>query len=431
MFLDLPPILSTMVKKRNLTLAASATTSGATAKATSNTQRKSASEVSAPAPAPLASEVSVAGPAPGDWPASTTTKRGEKKARSLGIISTDEGNVILPVSASRPSPPVGFTVMFMSFLYRGLSLPAHEFLRRLLHVYEIQLWQLTPNSILHLAIFITLCEAFLGIEPHFGLWKKIFFVKCYNCSSSSFVTGGVGFVVRKEVNYFNFPMRESVQGWRLKWIYIKDSTASNMQLPKFVDVLKAVPKRSWKNILSAEEKPILLAPEHFQDTSDDNLEERSSSIPVESRTEENVDPDDENNDHVNPEAFSIDPRSFANDTSDTAESNHDDDADHADFVDAATEKANVQPSKRSSGGFADEDNLYDLSFGSSDNPSSSIFDSFSLSKGKEIPSTTAITASPPPGRPEELERLRNKLKDEDALKTAAEAQRSEKDNLLR
>jgi hypothetical protein len=28
------------------------------------------------------------------------------------------------------------------------------------------------------------------------------------------VVGGVGFVVRKEVNYFNFPIRESVQGWR-------------------------------------------------------------------------------------------------------------------------------------------------------------------------------------------------------------------------
>jgi hypothetical protein len=28
------------------------------------------------------------------------------------------------------------------------------------------------------------------------------------------VVGGVGFIVRKEVNYFNFPMREFVQGWR-------------------------------------------------------------------------------------------------------------------------------------------------------------------------------------------------------------------------
>jgi hypothetical protein len=207
-----------MVKK-NTTIAAAAS-SGVTANVTSGAQKRGPSEVSTAAPVP---EVSTAAPAPDDWPASTMTKRDEKKSRSLVLISTDEGNVILPGLASRPNPPASFTLMFMSFLYRGLSLSAHEFLRRLLHVYEIQLWQLTPNSILHLTIFITLCETFLGIEPHWGLWKKIFFVKRYNSSSGSFVTGGVGFVVRKEANYFNFRMRESVQGWMLKWFYIKDS----------------------------------------------------------------------------------------------------------------------------------------------------------------------------------------------------------------
>ncbi|KAK1631089.1 hypothetical protein QYE76_005404 [Lolium multiflorum] len=70
--------------------------------------------------------------------------------------------------------------MFAAFLFRGLSLPAHEFLRSLLFFYGIQLWQLTPNSILHLSIFITVCEAFLGIEPHWGLWRKIFYVKRHN-----------------------------------------------------------------------------------------------------------------------------------------------------------------------------------------------------------------------------------------------------------
>jgi wyosine [tRNA(Phe)-imidazoG37] synthetase (radical SAM superfamily) len=48
-------------------------------------------------------------------------------------------------------------------------------------------------------------------------------------------------------------MRESVQGWRLKWFYIKDSSVAKMRLLKFVDVLEAVPKKSWKNILSPEE----------------------------------------------------------------------------------------------------------------------------------------------------------------------------------
>jgi hypothetical protein len=64
--------------------------------------------------------------------------------------------------------------MFLAFLFRGLSLPAHEFLCGLLFVYDVQLHQLTPNSLLHIACFITLCEAFLGIDPHWILWKYLF-----------------------------------------------------------------------------------------------------------------------------------------------------------------------------------------------------------------------------------------------------------------
>jgi hypothetical protein len=33
----------------------------------------------------------------------------------------------------------------------------------------VQLHQLTPNSLLHIACFVTLYESFLGIEPHFLL----------------------------------------------------------------------------------------------------------------------------------------------------------------------------------------------------------------------------------------------------------------------
>ena len=79
---------------------------------------------------------------------------------------------------------------------------------------------------------------------------------------------------------------------------------------------------------------------------------------MESRAEENEDFED--NDPANPEALSTDHRSFADVISDTAESNYDNDADHAAFVDATPEKANTQTSKRPSGGFADEDDLFDL-----------------------------------------------------------------------
>ncbi|KAK1641990.1 hypothetical protein QYE76_059795 [Lolium multiflorum] len=129
-----------------------------------------------------------------DWTASTISKREENKMRSLGLISSAESDFVHPGSVSRPKPPKGFTVMFVAFLQRGLSLPAHEFLRCLLFSYGIQLWQLTPNSILHLSIFITVCEAFLGIDPHWGLWRKIVYVKHHSGNDGPHVVDGVGFI---------------------------------------------------------------------------------------------------------------------------------------------------------------------------------------------------------------------------------------------
>src|SRR4051794_7454813 len=79
-----------------------------------------------------------------------------------------------------PDPPEGFRVIFTELLMRSLSVPIHEFLRGLLIVYGIQLHHLTPNSILHITIFITLCECFLGIHPHWGLWKLFFVLRRNN-----------------------------------------------------------------------------------------------------------------------------------------------------------------------------------------------------------------------------------------------------------
>ncbi|KAK1612542.1 hypothetical protein QYE76_036215 [Lolium multiflorum] len=119
-----------------------------------------------------------------NWSASAISSRDIHKLRALRFISASEDDIRLPRAVSRPKPPKGFTVMFVAFLFCGLSLPAHEFLRSLLYFYGIQLWQLTPNSILHLSIFITICEAFLGIDPHWGLWRKIFYVKRHNDSNA-------------------------------------------------------------------------------------------------------------------------------------------------------------------------------------------------------------------------------------------------------
>ncbi|KAK1650071.1 hypothetical protein QYE76_067876 [Lolium multiflorum] len=95
-----------MVKKKNSALATSAASGGAAAKASPNPPKKGAPGAPPPAPAPSAPSSSTAGPNPGDWPASTTTKRDEKKARSLGLISSDEGNVILPAVEEAEALPL-------------------------------------------------------------------------------------------------------------------------------------------------------------------------------------------------------------------------------------------------------------------------------------------------------------------------------------
>jgi hypothetical protein len=47
--------------------------------------------------------------------------------------------IIFPGDKVVPAPPAGYQVMFLAFLLRGLSLPAHEFLCGLLFVYGVQL----------------------------------------------------------------------------------------------------------------------------------------------------------------------------------------------------------------------------------------------------------------------------------------------------
>jgi hypothetical protein len=117
--------------------------------------------------------------------------------------------------------------MFLAFLLRGLSFPSHEFLRGLLFVYGVQLHQRTTNSILHIACFITLCESFLGIEPHFLLWKFLFRLRPSVALSKKPELGGAVVSIRAESQYLEFSMAASVPGWRKKWFYIKDRKVSS------------------------------------------------------------------------------------------------------------------------------------------------------------------------------------------------------------
>jgi hypothetical protein len=76
------------------------------------------------------------------------------------------------------------------YFQRGLGFPSCDFFRGLLDHFKIELVYLNPNSILQIAVFVHLCEAFLGIPPHFTLFKYYFFLK-YQSSAANHVVRGV------------------------------------------------------------------------------------------------------------------------------------------------------------------------------------------------------------------------------------------------
>jgi hypothetical protein len=72
----------------------------------------------------------------------------------------------------------GVRVLFGPFFARGLPLLVHEFFKGPMYFYQLQTHHhLTPNDVLHITCFVTLCQFFLGIRPHFGLYSRDFQVK--------------------------------------------------------------------------------------------------------------------------------------------------------------------------------------------------------------------------------------------------------------
>ena len=89
-----------------------------------------------------------------------------------------------------PTANTGELVVFEPVFYQGFSLPTNKFFRGLLHFYGIELVHLNPNSILQITTFIHLCEAFLGIEPHFALFHHLFALRPIQRGGETCVVGG-------------------------------------------------------------------------------------------------------------------------------------------------------------------------------------------------------------------------------------------------
>ena len=109
--------------------------------------------------------------------ASSVTEGQIKKLMKAGYLSDDIAHRLPDEGQLIPTPRTHERVVFLLHFLRVLGFPLHPFVRGLMFYYGLDFHDLAPNFILNISAFIVVCEAFLHIQPHFGLWLKIFSVK--------------------------------------------------------------------------------------------------------------------------------------------------------------------------------------------------------------------------------------------------------------
>jgi hypothetical protein len=121
-----------------------------------------------------------------------------------------------------PSEDVKELVIFASFFERGFNLPAGDFFRGLLYYYRLELVHLVPNSVTVVSTYIHFCEAYLGIPPHFLLWRYFFCVK--STGKRSAPVEAVMFNLRSglKAESIDTDLPDNTAGWRSEWFYIAD-----------------------------------------------------------------------------------------------------------------------------------------------------------------------------------------------------------------
>ena len=86
----------------------------------------------------------------------------------------------------------------------------------------VSLCNLHPNTILHITVFIHFYEAYLGILPHFNLFRHLFWLKKKGGGGSKVVDGVyLHLCDRMAGKYITVLLNTSLKGWNARWFYMK------------------------------------------------------------------------------------------------------------------------------------------------------------------------------------------------------------------
>ena len=126
----------------------------------------------------------------GKWAASTVKEEHITKLQTAGYLVADIAHQLPDAGQIIPTPRPHERVVFLAHFVCGLGFPLHPFVRGLMFYYGLDFHDLAPNFVLDISAFIIVCEAFLRIRPHLGLWLRTFCVKPKIMSGQQAERGG-------------------------------------------------------------------------------------------------------------------------------------------------------------------------------------------------------------------------------------------------
>ena len=158
---------------------------------------------------------------------SSVTEENITKLREAGYLAADIAHRLPDAGQIIPTSKPHERVLFAAHFVRGLGFPLHPFVRGLMFYYGLEFHDLSLNFVLNISAYIVVCEAFLRIRSHFGLWLQIFCVKPKIVSGQQEECGGAMVGKMPNVTWLDGSFAETVKGWQSGWFYITEPRGAN------------------------------------------------------------------------------------------------------------------------------------------------------------------------------------------------------------
>jgi hypothetical protein len=153
------------------------------------------------------------------------------------LVANEDGRPtawIVPQPSERePNPPYGYIVCFIRFHERGFVAPTSRFMRALCYHYVVELHNFTPNAISQAAMFVGVCEGFLGIPVNWDLWVHLFRVELHTLATPepkirrAVRASGMMIALRNTRRELYIPctMTSNNAEWERGWFYLRNDSA--------------------------------------------------------------------------------------------------------------------------------------------------------------------------------------------------------------